>query len=257
MKRGFFLQFGLAVVLLVILYELWPLPFEVFSKRAILPASYKITQAARYIASPFVIVANINKLADTNKRLEQENLSLKSDNAKSLESAHVCEILNKEVGQSSQNRFDVVAALVVGRTPSLANQVLIVDKGSNDGVKNGAAVMSQGYLVGVTMSVTASQSEVRLITGHDSFIPAVTLNSRESGLVQGGLEGLDLTEVPISSPIGQGETVLTSGLGGDLPAGIIIGTLGSQVSKTSGLFQTIQIDYPVHINSLEVVSIIK
>jgi len=257
MKKGFLVRFVLALILLLILYEIWPLPFWLFSKKVTLPLAHKSMALIRVFVSPFELVSQINNLSKDNQRLENENQLLKSQGSINSEKAHVCTTLQKEIGISKIGQFDLIPSRVLGRTPSSSNQIIIIDKGKGDGVQSGAAVLSNGYLVGIISQSGEGQSEVKAITSHNSLVPAVLEKSRLTGLVQGGLEGLTLTEVPVSSELTEGETVLTSGLGGDLPSGIIIGKLKGEIIKSSGLFQSSKIDFPIQISSLEVVSVVK
>ena len=244
------------MILFIILYEIWPLPFRVFSKRVILPASEKTVLMSRIIASPFVLIGRLNSLEKRNASLENENNSLKAQIAQNEESAGVCLRLSDEQKLSQVSGKETVFANVIGRTPQNYNQKIMIDRGKDDGLSEGAAVMSHGFLVGRLGNVDKNQSTVLPITDHSSLIPAVLEKSRETGLIQGGLEGLVLTDVPINSKIENSEKILTSGLGGDFPSGIIVGHAGVS-HKVSGLFQTIEVNYPIRISRIEVVTVIK
>jgi len=84
MKR-FYLYFALAVVLAVILYEIWPLPFRYVSRKVILPAGEIVSDAANKTADPIRFLARLYRLDRENKRVEEENLALKAQVAKLLE----------------------------------------------------------------------------------------------------------------------------------------------------------------------------
>ena len=133
--------------------------------------------------------------------------------------------------------------------------MLKINKGSDDGVKDGQPVISHGYLIGVTSQTTSNNSEVFLITNTRSLVPIILQDSRGTGLLKGGLEGLIAREIPVDSEIKIGESVLTSGLGGDLPAGIPVGQVTDIISKESEIFQQVTVDSPVNIGKLEVVFI--
>lgn len=255
-NRNFLINFFLAVILVAILYKIWPFPFEVFARSVILPISYKIENIVKETLSPFQLIAGINDLEKENKRLREENQNLSAQIATVQEKSQICLELKNEASASSVLGKYLIPAIIIGRTPEEFNRSVIVDKGSNDGVRQGDAVVSTGYLIGKIESVSANQSKIFLITNHSSFVPAVLSSSRETGLVQGGLEGLTLTDVPINSKIAEGENVLTSGLGGDLPAGIPIGRI-LKIEKSGSLFQTAAIEYPIYISKVKMVSIIK
>jgi len=256
MKYRFYLYFALAAVLLVVLYFLWPLPFWYLSSRIILPAIEKTTDAAQAITSPVSVLFRVDDLARENKKLAEENTVLRSELVKATEQTSICTLSSQEF--SSTSHSDVAAiARVTGRTPRGQSQTLIIDKGSQDGVREGAPAIVSGYLVGRVKRVDSSSSEVLLISSYLSMVPAVTGTSRETGLVRGGLEGLSLIELPINAKVGENEAVLTSGLGGDFPPGLAIGTLAQTLGVKKGPFQSLKIESPVNFSSIEFISILK
>jgi len=256
MKRNILYRFLFVFILFVVLYMIWPVPFWYVAKNVILPTSQKVKTLARIIYSPVDILVKINGLAKENKKLSEENLQLKSQIVASSQDKKLCLEIAQENLSSGRLGGSSISARVIGRTPQDFNRILVLNKGSDDGVKKGAAVLSMGYLVGRINNILSSQSEVTLVTDHKSLIPAILEKSRQTGLVQGGLEGLILSEVPINSVIEKGENVLTSGLGGDFPTGVIIGQI-KETQKSGSLFQSAKIEYPISSSKIEVVSIIK
>ncbi|MCX6809552.1 MAG: rod shape-determining protein MreC [Candidatus Berkelbacteria bacterium] len=256
MNKNFVLKFILTVGLLIILYLIWPLPFLWVSKTILLPPIEKIGNVLEASVSPFRTLSKISKLDKDSKQLDNENQALEAQIAKLTETNYLCKEVQAEES-TLLGKFFTQTARVIGRTPFSFNQTIIVDKGSNDSIKEGAAVLSNGTFIGKVTKVDASRSEVRLITSHDSLIPTILEQSRQTGIVQGGLEGLTLSDVSVDGKISAGENILTSGLGGDLPAGILIGQVSQIIGVEGGLFQSAKVNFPVNISSIEVVSIIK
>jgi len=250
-------RFFLAVVLLVILYEIWPLPFWFVAKRAILPAAEKTSDVFNYLSSPFKFLVQMKDLDRENKEVEDANKALRAELARLNDNIHLCSAVNKEINTSKLNGYSLVEGRIIGRTASSFNQGIIVNVGSKDGVREKAAVMSSGYLIGQVKKVEENRSEIKPIFAHDSLIPAVLEKSRETGLVQGGLQGLSLIEIPSTTQVKSQDRVLTSGLGGDLPSGILIGETQEVQKEKNNLFQTVKITTPIEISTLEIVSIIK
>lgn len=256
MKSKFLIRFLLVIVLIGILYKIWALPFNLLAKRAILPTVEKTGILFAEAKKPFVVLGNIKNLVSQNKRLNDENQQLSAQIASLKDSAHFCTQTQAEISATSAIAQNLVVGKIIGRTPNDFNQTIIVDKGGRDGIKTGAAVVSNGYLIGQVRKVDPSASEVYLITNHNSLIPAVLESSRELGLVQGGLEGLTMIDIPSATKILPNEKVLTSNTGGIVSGGILIGeVVQDRVSK--GLFQSVKISSPVVISKIEVVSIVK
>lgn len=244
-----FLSFGL----LYVLYNIWSLPFELLASRVILPVARVAADAADQVAYPIRLVIKIGKLDRDNRDLQQQNSILESEIVRIKEESRFCQQVGLE--QNVLQGRSAVVARIIGRTPQNFNQTLTVDKGSEDGVRPKAAVLSNGYLVGQVKSTTAATSEITLITNHSSITPAILETSRELGLVQGSLEGLTLSDIPSATKVQDGEKVLSSGLGGEIPEGLLIGQIVNS-SSIKGLFQTFSVESPFSLSQVEVLSIL-
>jgi len=205
----------------------------------------------------FKNIAELGSIFNQNSDLLAENLSLQSQLAKLTETEYENEILKKELGfMKDQDPTKVVAAAVIGQSSGYL-RTLTVDKGSSLGLKQGDAVISQGVLVGTLTEVRADNSEVTLITDYNSLIPVVLGTSRGTGLLRGGLEGLSVENIPLNISIRSGENVLTSGLGGQIPQGVLVGKVTDITSKEGEIFQKASVASPVDFSKLEVLFVIK
>ncbi len=117
------------------------------------------------------------------------------------------------------------------------DQTATIDKGENDGVRVGQGIMSSCGLFGQIESVQASTATVRLITDASSSVSARVQTSRATGILRGSYDGtLILEYVPISSTVGEGDNIITSGDGGAFPAGIILGRVNTIEQDSSKLY---------------------
>ena len=237
MKRKFLIRFALIILLIGILYKIWELPFDLFAKKVILPTVEKVGILFDQIGRPFEIIGNIKNLENENKRLSDENQQFAAEIAKTKDGTYLCLETKKEIAAANATKQDLIIGKIIGRTPNEFNQTIIIDKGEKDAIKTGAAVLSNGYLIGQVKKVNQDSCEVYLITNHNSLLPAVLESSRELGLVQGGLEGLTMIDIPSGTKILKNEKVLTSDNGGILSGGIAIGEV-VQDQSNQGLFQS-------------------
>lgn len=140
-----------------------------------------------------------------------------------------------------------IAARIIARG-ALASSDVIIDRGTNDGVVQGSAVViGDGYLFGTIASVRASESTVRLIEDPRSAITATIYGAQKTiGLVVGN-EGavLSLQYIPQDARIAVGDSVVTSGLGGNIPEGLLIGIVETVTTEESAPFVTATVA-PVH-----------
>ncbi len=248
----------ITIAVLVAMYVIWPDPFWYISRKIILPTGEKISDAAKIVFSPFSIFLNIDDLVKQNDALEKENTSLKAQLAKISDNEHYCQISQQEADSLSGlfPESSLLVGRIKGRQSGSYDQIIITDKGSQDGLKGGEAITYSGALIGVVGRVYSNESEVKLITNYNSVVPIVTEKSREIGLIRGGLGGVNAIDIPSSAKISVGEKVLTSGLGGDLPSGIFVGTVES-ITGSEGVFLSAKLALPVDLKKIEVLTIIK
>lgn len=247
----------LALVALII-YPLGVLPARNFVNRLISPISKDVSTFVIGSKNFFYNISQINSLTKTNQELRDENLQLSSQTSQCLEIAHQNQILSEELGFAKNDTSkELIPAYITGQSPSSFMQVFKINKGSLDGVTVGKPVVSQGYLIGVISEVSDHDSQVNLITNSNSLIPVMLADSRGTGLLKGGLEGLSIKEIPVDTDVKIGEQVLTSGLGGDLPQDISIGKVSKIVSKESEIFHEATVDSPIKFGKLEVVFVYK
>lgn len=114
---------------------------------------------------------------------------------------------------------------VVGAEPNPYLRYVTINVGARHGVKVGMPVVSGGpRLVGRIAEVSPRTAKVQLITDRESAVAAFLQNARVTGLVVGQPDGSLLMQyIPQDHQIDVGDIVLTSGLGGTLPKGLIIG----------------------------------
>lgn len=203
-------------------------------------------------------IFHIKAIVKQNSNLVSENLKLQAELAKLQEIKYENEILKKELNfaKTADSDIKIFPAAVIGKTSGYIKSVAI-DKGQKDGLVKGQAVISQGFLVGTVGEVRSSSADVVLITDYNSLIPVVLQDSRGTGLIRGGLGGLVVEDIPLNISIKNNENVITSGLGGVIPAGLAIGVVRDLVSKPGEIFQKISVASPIEISKLEVLFIVK
>ncbi|MEM7333215.1 MAG: rod shape-determining protein MreC [Chloroflexota bacterium] len=151
-----------------------------------------------------------------------------------------------------------ITASVIGYDTSPSVRSLIIDRGTEDGIVVGMPVESSRGLVGRVFRTTANASQVALITDNASTIPVRLGTSRATGVLTGGGIGGETTIDWIDQgfQIERGEIVLTSGLGGNFPADMIIGRVSEVDRNDAELFQQSVVQPAVDFDSLELVFVI-
>jgi len=209
------------------------------------------------ISSSLSVLFTLKDLAQENTKLKEEAKQLWQENSFLKETARENEILRQRLMLPQVLRKMVVLAGVVGQNPE-AEQVVLVDKGTNDGLRVGLAVVTANdFLVGQVVEVNSSFAKVVLINSSDSSINALTQETRVSGAVKGshGLE-VAMEMIPVDAQIKNDETVLTSGLNEIIPGGLIVGQIKSVVKKESDIWQRAVIEPAADLKKLEQVFIV-
>jgi len=154
-----------------------------------------------------------------------------------------------------ENRY--LAATVIGRDPSPFFEYVIINRGSDDGLRRGMPVVTQQGLVGRVAAVTADAARVQLITDPASTINVKLEPSRAQAVIRGAVSGeISLDMIPQSAPVEIGDLILTSGLGGNYPTNILIGQVTGVRRRETDLFQSASVQPVVDFNQLEIVLII-
>lgn len=147
---------------------------------------------------------------------------------------------------------DLVAAEVIGKDPSPWSKTVIIDKGLADGVRKGFPVIVPEGIVGLVTESAAHYARVLLIIDRNSAVDAVVQRTRARGIVQGqGADRCGFEYALRKDDIQVGDTVVSSGLDGVYPKGLLVGTVSSVIRRNSGMFQDVTITPRVDFEKIE------
>jgi len=164
------------------------------------------------------------------------------------------DLLDYATGHDDQ---ELVTADVIARDTSGYLRWLIINQGARAGIQVGDPVISASGLVGRVEDVAASAAWVRLVNDQSSAINGWLQEARAEGTVVGQLwGGLRMEYIPQDAQVETGDLVLTSGLGGNFPANILIGQVTSVRQQEAELFQQAEVRPVVDFDHLDLVSVI-
>ncbi len=249
-----------AVLLAAILHATGPLrPVESLLLRILSPLAGGISRTGRGTGEAFSAFFRIGSLPKENARLQAEVDDLRVQVAHVEELSRENAILREQLGFVKEAQAATIPALVIGRAPSAEFQMLVIDKGTRDGVKEDLAVVaSSGLLVGRVYRSDEATANVLLLTDVHSTVHAVVQGSRANGIVVGdrGL-GLLLDSLPPDAQIKPGDQVLSTGLAGPFPKGLLIGSVEEAPEPGNELFRRARVRPAVDFNRLEFVFVVK
>lgn len=207
----------------------------------------------------FKILGTISSLAKENAQLNQQINELAFENAR-LQSAKTENVtLRRALSFVEQADYDTIPALVQAQDPTGFSQVIVIDKGQVEGVSLGQSVIvSPGLLVGRITKTYRNSSEVTLITDPNITINGEVADSGARGLVKGE-HGLSLTLdlVTQNEVIKPGDKIITSGLSGDFPRGLLVGEINAIKTGASELFQQAYVAPVADLKNLKFVFVVK
>ncbi|MCK4800930.1 MAG: rod shape-determining protein MreC [Anaerolineales bacterium] len=201
---------------------------------------------------------DIREIRQQNTGLEVENARMQAQIVELQQQLVEYEILSAllEFARANpENKY--IGASVIGRDPSPFLNYIIINRGSDDGLKRGMPVVTQNGLAGRVVQVTASGARVSLITDPATKINIRIEPSRSAAVLSGSITGdLTLEQIPQEADVNPGNLILTSGLGGNYPANIIIGQITSVKSRENALFQSASVQPVTDFDDLNIVLVI-
>lgn len=186
-------------------------------------------------------VASHSQLVEDNARLKARNLILEHKVQK-MASMTAQNIRLKELLNSSELvDEEVVIAEIISANPDPFSHIVMLNKGSVDGVFPGQAIVDAHGVMGQVIKVTLVASKVMLITDTSSRVPIQSNRTAYRAIAAGtgNSDQLELLHVPKTADFKEGDLLTSSGLGQRYPAGYPFGTVKSVKHEPGQLFATI------------------
>lgn len=186
------------------------------------------------VGQPFEYVTSVSKLTKENnalkKQLDQYNLLMQNYEELAEDNKRLKKLLNVK----NIDPFIKKVAVVIGKTPDIWHQEIIIDLGKKDGIEINTIIISNFGLVGKVKSVTDSTSVVQLITDSSNWVSTQNNRSRAIGMLKVDDNKVGkLSYLVNKSDFKNNDLIITSGLGGVYPKGIPVGII-DRIKKRSG-----------------------
>jgi rod shape-determining protein MreC len=218
-----------------------------------------------WIATRYQAVQEFVSAPQDTAQLRQRNTELEAEVARlqtqiielqeQLSETNVLSALVDFARANPENRYQ--AAAVIARDPSPFLQYVIINRGSDDGLRRGMPVVTQKGLIGRIAAVTAGAARVQLITDPSSTVNVRLEPSGAQAILQGQITGeIVLDMIPQGANVQAGDLVLTSGLGGGYPPNILIGQVASIRSREQDIFQRASVQTVTDFSQINIVLVI-
>ena len=224
-----------------------------------LPLQRSIYQLRSQVNNFFDFIFSLKELNQENIKLKEEKQRLQAVIAQLREVAQENQFLRQQLDLPEPTQWSMILANVIGQDSQNLSQYIFIDRGQKNGVREAAAVMTAGnILVGRVLESFKQTAKILLITDPNSKINALIQESRIAGLVRGDQpSGLIMDLVPQEKEVLVGQTVITSGLTGLFPKGLLIGQIKEVIISDPEVFQKIKLQPAADFEELERVFIIK
>jgi rod shape-determining protein MreC len=229
-------------------------------------------QALLFVVSPFIRVTaatiqgitgtwqdyvDLRGVREENKRLQLETTMLKRRLDQLQDQALETQRLERLLAMRHVSKAEFLTARVVGKDATNWFKTILLDRGSLEGIRRNQPALAPDGLVGRVVEVTPTSARVQLLTDPVSAVGGMIQRTRVTGIISGNLgAGARVRYLPLMADVVVGDEVVTSGMGGVFPKGILIGKITSVERKSGALFQEAALQSAVDLSRLEEVLIL-
>jgi rod shape-determining protein MreC len=203
---------------------------------------------------------NLNNTRERIDELEKENQELKAQVIFNKDIEGELKQLKGVLDLAGKARFKTVSARVIskGGTATISESI-VIDQGSNAGIRRDMTVIAASGLVGVVKSTTANASVVMLMSDPAFRVGVRVAGSQFMGVLSGeGQNRFSLQMLSAAADISVGDVLLSRGSSGDAPfvPGVPVGKIVFVENATGQLTKQARVESFVNLNSIGVVSVV-
>lgn len=241
-----------------------PLFFENVAEVILTPVQKVFSGIGNGVSEFFGYFSDIDELKKEIKSLKEENAELKADMREGEAAKSENDELRRILALGEANPLlETEAAEIIARSPSNWYSTITIDKGSADGIALNQPVISSGKsLVGRISRVGTTWAEITTVTDPEHSAGVEVVRSGDLGITEGDsgleLQGLcKLSFISKFSDIVVGDTIVTSGIGGIYPRGLLVGKVTEICPDIQGISRYALIKPEVDIDDLKQVLVVK
>jgi rod shape-determining protein MreC len=165
--------------------------------------------------------------------------------------------LRKLLSLTDDYDYHFISARVIGREQAALSKTILINRGAAHGLKTGMPVIAPPGLIGRLVDVSWHASKVLLSIDENSNIDAIVQRTRMQGIISGaGPHGLILKYISKTQDVKEGDVIISSGMGGVFPKGLLIGQVSHVDRQVASLFLKINVAPFVDFSKLEEILIL-
>ena len=251
------LIFSLVLMTVNVRYEKSNLFFESIVVWFFSPIQNLLTSTTSYVSDTFDHYFFLVETSKENDRLLLKVNLLSKKNNELIERNKLLERSDNLIEFLDKDERPFVIAKVIGYDATQWSKMIFINRGSNHKVQKNSSVMNNAGVIGHVIHSSPNSSKVLLITDSRSAVDSLFQETRESGITVGTGENIcEMKFVPISAKINLGDKVISSGLGGVFPKGLVVGRVVDIVKQSQELFQDIMVEPSADLSNIEEVIVL-
>lgn len=266
-KKGFWVLTFVVILLLVVAgITRQPRPyvtvFEDYLINVVKPFTRAFYTTGTGSHNVFKMLFEIKDMKEQNQTLTKRVIELENQNVLLEELKQENDRLRRMLNFKTRSyQYTMEVARVIGRNPETWFNMILLDKGERDGITADMAVVTDRGLVARIEEVGVSWSKARLIIDQRSAVSGMIQRTRANGVIKGGVYPIDkgfcqMVYLPENANVVNGDLVISSGLGGVFPKGLVIGWVTEVKEDENGLLKYAVLKPAVDMERLEEIFII-
>ena len=233
---------------------------ENFANAIVMPIENGLTYLKNKINNNNSFFENVDKLKSENEALKQKNSELEQQMREFEIMKNENEHLKQELNLAEKyGEYTTVPGMIISRDISNYSKTLVINIGSDNGIKEKMTVIADEGLVGYKVSTTAKTAKIQTIVDSASATSCLASSTRDTMICKGTIENksiLSASNIATDARIIQGDSVETSGLGGIYLKGIHVGKIKKVNEGTNKTDSYATIEAAVDFEKLETVLVI-
>jgi rod shape-determining protein MreC len=221
------------------------------------PVNTRVSQAALLIFyEPFsaiqTIIRDLYAVHEANEELNRLLVEASLKASQLEEAGRENERLRTILGFEPPSGYRLMPAQVIAVSGRPLPTAAVIGRGRHDSVYADQPVINQQGLIGRISDVMPDYATVQLLTDPANRVAVRISASREMGIARySATQGMILDNFPIQGTINVGDSIISSGLGGVYPSGLIVGVVTRVSRPPEEPFSDVWIEPTVNFNSLE------
>jgi rod shape-determining protein MreC len=224
---------------------------------AVAPAQKVLSASVTSVKDDWLRYVLLVGIEEENKNLKNKINEFKATLILYQEGYLEAQRLRKLLSLTDDYHYHFISARVIGREQAALSKTILINKGTAHGLKTGMPVIAPPGLIGRLVDVSWHASKVLLFIDENSNVDAIVQRTRMQGIISGaGSRGLILKYISKTQDVKEGDVIVSSGMGGVFPKGLLIGQVSHVDRQAASLFLKINVAPFVDFSKLEEILIL-